>query len=214
MLPPPLLLLHSELVSRSVGIVRDLKLRGRYVGSLSVILHISVLQRMMNECFFLNPSLVGIQIFGGKRPHPVTTLPLMVLKQGHARLSLQCPTSRNVFSSRGTNSHNVNLKYKFLSFRNNRNDIFVRDHMPQSHPLWDMSCAGPPHQSIFKRLLESSMDGITDILDRRVTTHDEGLVEVRLNTLSTIHPSQLKLKTKIALKVCMHDGNFTVLCRV
>lgn len=58
--------------------------------------------------------------------------------------------------------------------------------MAKSNPLRDMSGTCPPYQGILERLLQRPVNLIADILDRRVTSHDQRLIEIGFFALSVL----------------------------
>ena len=68
-------------------------------------------------------------------------------------------------------------------FGNNRHHILIRYYVAQSYPLRYVSCAGPPHHRVLERLLQRSMDLITNIFNRRVISHYQRFAEIRVFAL-------------------------------
>lgn len=56
--------------------------------------------------------------------------------------------------------------------------------MTQTYPLRNVFGRGAPYQRILEALLETAMDGITNIFDCRVATDNECLAKVWVDTLS------------------------------
>ena len=50
-------------------------------------------------------------------------------------------------------------------FRNYAHNILIRYYMSQPYPLWHMSCARPPNKRVLKRLLQSPMNRVANVLN-------------------------------------------------
>ena len=81
-----------------------------------------------------------------------------------------------------------------ILLRNNTHHILITNHMPQPHPLRDMPRARPPHQRMFKRLLQRPMHLITHILNRSPPPNNQRLIKLDILALPLrINPNQPQL---------------------
>lgn len=64
------------------------------------------------------------------------------------------------------------------------NHILIRHQMAQPNALRNMPRARTPHKRILERILQTPMNLITNILNRRFLAHNQRLREVRINALA------------------------------